>query len=302
MVVTMYNEEIKKLYIEGLKTNEGVKKSIISAFNTLEKTELKYKKDLGYIPLEIIAREILENNNVTSFSAFKVKISRVRKYKQWILEKNLVPDEYKATFIEDNTCDTRKIFEEYNVIELVKTPEDLNKIIHESLNLQVGVNYTTNDFLAAGYLFLMFSGIKPNETIKVKISDVEITKKELMVRYDEHFIVLPQVFYREIRHIVENRIFFNPQNKQQYEMDKNRLLDDGHHQDDINMKKRIIMCCSNRKIFPKNFRSEEIYIMGHFYRNPEVEKPLAMAKICYGDNPTRAQKERVKQIFKIWKG
>ena len=72
MVTTVYNEEVKKQFIEE-KTSETqeTQKTFKSLFEVTEPIENKYGEDLCLIPMETAAKELLQTGKIGAFSSFK---------------------------------------------------------------------------------------------------------------------------------------------------------------------------------------------------------------------------------------
>lgn len=297
MVITVYNEKIKKEFLEEeAKKTKDTLKTFKSLFETTEEIEIKYKEDLYLIPIETVAKELLQEGKIGVFSTLKTYMSRIKRYSQWALEKGYIPADYRGLIAEKHNF--RKIFNEYAVTAIIKSPEELMKTLKESLSLNYKQEYVNYDFLVAGYLILLFSGVKNEDVMDIKISDFSETNEKIVFKYKERFIKVELEFFKTIKHILKYRAFCDTAIQPSGVFMGEAFINNGKSWDKQHLKKIIITIVSNKNIFKNRFRSSEVYVMGHLYRNMSSNKK-ELVRICYGENYTRTQRERVWQIYDI---
>jgi len=295
MVTTVYNEEIKKEFIEErVKETRDTRKTFKSLFEVTEAIESKYSEDLHSIPMEVVARELLQTGKIGAFSSLKTYMSRIKSYNQWALERNHIPKEYRALIAEQ--CDFRKIFNEYSKAVIIKSPEELMRALTENLSLNYKQGYVNYDFLVAGYLILLFSGVRNEDTMDIEISDFGKTRREIVFKYQEKFIKIYSEFFEIVNYILEHRTYRDAKTDPPGLFMGNAFLDNGKSWNKKRLKSVISTITSDKNIFKSRFRPDEVYIMGQIYRNKSSSKK-ELIKICYGEDYTRAQRERVGRIY-----
>lgn len=297
MVITVYNEKIKKEFLEEeAKKTKNTLKTFESLFEITEETELKHREDLYLIPIETVAKELLQEGKISAFSTLKTYVSRIKRYNQWALEKGYIPEDYRGLVIEKYNL--RRVFNEYVVATVIKSPEDMMEILEENLSLNYEQEYVNYNFLVAGYLILLFSGVENDDVMDIRTSDFSETNEEIVFKYKERFVKLESKFFKTIKHILKYRTFCDIAMQSSGVSMGESFLDNGKNWDKNHLRKTISTRTSDKNVFKHRFRSSEVYIMGHLYRNMSSNKK-ELVRICYGENYTRTQRERVWQIYDI---
>ena len=292
----MYNEEVKKQFIEERCKREDEKKGFISFFGKTEAIELELQKDLFSIPRNVSAEYILKKQNIHSLATMTTYMSMTKKYMLWAIDKNLSSEEDKyLPFEELNLSD---IFLKYNEVELISSPEELIKKIKKKMSVDVNRTYVDMELLSAAYMCLVYQGISVEEIFSINLSDVEQKKNEILIKTKEHFILIYPEFYEIINFIISIRSFQNLKTKNRTQMGR-RLLDNGCGLSDVKLKKQIAAVCSDSGIMKSGFRTEDLFVMGMIYKNipRKVKSKKDILIDCYGSSYTSRQRTRVYQLY-----
>lgn len=295
-MTTVYNEEVKKQFIEERCKREDEKRKFISFFGKTEAIEFELQKDLFSIPRSVLAEYILKKQNIHSLATMTTYMSMTKKYMLWANDKNLSSEEDKYLPFEE--LNLSNIFLKYNEVELISSPEELIKKIKKKMNIDVDRTYVDIELLSAAYMCLIYQGISVEEVFSINLSDVEQKKNEILIKTKEHFILIYPEFYEIINFIISIRSFQNLKTKNRTQMGR-RLLDNGCGLSDVKLKKQIAAVCSDSGIMESGFRTEDLFVMGMIYKNiPRKAKSKKDILVdCYGSSYTSQQRTRVYQLY-----
>jgi len=90
----MYNEVVKKQFIENLSSESAIQ-NYHTLFSQVESLEIEHDEDIYNLPLDIIAKYIMENTTVSCINSLKTKMGRVNTYKRWALVENLINEDVR---------------------------------------------------------------------------------------------------------------------------------------------------------------------------------------------------------------
>lgn len=122
----MYNEEIKKEFLEGI----GNKTNYLVLFNQTKELEEKEHDDLYNIPTDVTLKYLIKKKTLTALTTAKSKYKVIKRYKKWAITKDLV--EQGAKYIEPK-IDIEQLYMKYCQAVIFKTPKQLIDKLNECL-------------------------------------------------------------------------------------------------------------------------------------------------------------------------
>jgi hypothetical protein len=154
----MYNEERKMRFVEEM----GASKTICQTlFNATSKAEKVVDTDLCELPTEAI-QAILDNNLGIDPSLIKTYIKTIQRYIEWcdVQHYPVYSKDVKLTINMDEKI--RRL--------MVSSPQHLEAVLNKVFD---PVSMETTDCLYRCFFWLAFAGFKIEETMKVKVSEVD---------------------------------------------------------------------------------------------------------------------------------
>lgn len=154
----MYNEERKLRFIEDAKKSEDYAKSV---FHNLSCVEKEHDKDLCELPVEILQPVVNSRLGIRTRSV-EIGLSILRDYERWCREQGY-PVSGGIGLIEVDMADKMRRL-------MVASPQHLEYILNKAFE---PVDSETVDCLYRCYLWMAFSGFSEDESLSVKVSDVD---------------------------------------------------------------------------------------------------------------------------------
>lgn len=188
----MYNEELKKNFIQQKTRSIREYKCMISFFNRIEKHEVEFGGDICTMPEKELSEAVVEISGVVE-SSRKRAFSVIKDYISWCKDNN-VRNVSEAIF--SIKIDYLETFRE----KMVSSPADLHDFMNSILR---DVEEETVDDIVRGFLWLAFIGLPQEESFKVKTSDVNLEKQ--VVRYGGAFLPI----YDEAMPVMTNLVKLN---------------------------------------------------------------------------------------------
>jgi hypothetical protein len=173
----MYNESIKKRFIETL-PNEEQKTMYKSLFNRAQGFETQIGKDLYAFGMQNCWDFINEIGSKSIVHIYALK-SQYGRYAEWCIENKIANDNYWILVYGDESF-VRRSF----ALRYVKDIDTLEKIVETSLT----------DIYDKYLVYLLYMGLKGdnwNELRTLKSSDVDIKNKTIKTQQNEYPIIAP---------------------------------------------------------------------------------------------------------------
>lgn len=157
----MYNEELKKKFVRDYTTKISSARNCEYTFNSTEKYELKFSKDVCQMNEEEISETIHGITGIRS-SVSSVRVTILRAYSKWCVS-NGVPGANELVF-KVSIDDADKIRE-----KMVVSPLGLNVFLNAVYEKE---EEKTTDNAHRCFLWMAFAGMDVYDTISVKTTDI----------------------------------------------------------------------------------------------------------------------------------
>jgi len=258
----MYNEVVKKQFIENLSSESAIQ-NYHTLFSQVESLEIEHDEDIYNLPLDIIAKYIMENTTVSCINSLKTKMGRVNTYKRWALVENLINEDVR--YFENDRKLIAETFERYSKTYLFSSPADLKMQIDKYLNQKNDMGVTTDE-LSAAYLMLLFQGFSQEEIFQIKLDNIKLTKSYMAIMNEDKIISIHKEFIDLLSKIYTQRTYIGNKKKQQIcNKMSDRYIDDGFDYNDHYMKVKILKKISTKMKKELAFNTNDVYLMGRIY-------------------------------------
>lgn len=154
----MYNEERKLQFIENAKRSRDYAKSV---FHNLSCVEKEFDKDLCELPVEILQPVVNRRLGVRSRSV-EVGLSILKDYERWSREQGYPVCGGIGLLKVDMADKMRRL--------MVASPQHLESIMNDAFD---AVDSETVDCLYRCYLWMAFAGFSEDESLGVKVPEVD---------------------------------------------------------------------------------------------------------------------------------
>lgn len=185
----MYNEELKKRFIDQYTNNNSTKKLCETIFNSFESSEIEWGGDLCTKSTEELLPKINNLSGVRSRSQL-MQLSILRDYVKWCILTNV-----------DGACDGMLNINDVKMDSLktqtVSRPKHLQKYLDSICSPE---EKCTTDNIYRCFYWLAYAGMDEEDILNVKISDVDF--KRMQVNYPRKYTVVP--IYAEAVHAFKN--------------------------------------------------------------------------------------------------
>jgi site-specific recombinase XerC len=190
----MYNQEQKERFIAEFTTNLGRKKVAVDAFEALGKFEEKWKADFCTRAEEEIKPAVSEIIGIRE-SSKKTRLSVLRAYVKWCLA-NDVPN------VKDDLLKIKDFGNEKIKHQMVANPQHLQRYLDTVLDKEEN---KTIDNVFRAYFWLAYSGVKEDDVLNIKSSDVNLSS--MTVAYNGKEYLLYREAYQSIKNCIELTAF-----------------------------------------------------------------------------------------------
>lgn len=293
----MYNKEIKERYLSLLQSDYKI---LHSLFKNTKKFEEAMERDLFDIPIEETLKYLLEGGNIASIQYLKSTASRIRSYKMWALVENLIDEKYK--FIEPR-LKLRQLFNEYNNVNLYRTPKDLKDMTDKYLYNRSEKGVTSDEILTA-YFMLIYQGFRKDEVLELTLDNILFTNNYIVVKNNRIATVIYKEFYSTIAKIYNNRTYAKVSIADDNAVAMNEYfisLGDDFDQKKVQVK---LSKTRNRRISTtERFNINELYLMGCIYEgkisNCSFEEVYDKSKEGM-EHGSSTLKENLKVMWENW--
>ncbi len=158
----MYNEELKRKFIDSYTDKESVKAVCVGTFNALEKIEREHDMDLCSLKTEDIQPVVSKTLGVRSSGHYLV-MSSLKSYARWCLDNNVEGATENIFALTDDNLEKIKT-------QMVNSPMHLQKYLNA---LYYSEEDKTIDDTFRCFFWLAFAGMKEEKILDVRDSDVK---------------------------------------------------------------------------------------------------------------------------------
>ena len=189
-VYGMYNEGVKRDFINAFGMDKWKFRWATATFNSVERAEEKLGKDIA----EMTADEVgtaLGSSDVTSSATLANRIPFIARYKSWCIDNGipavLVRSSDIHVNISDNIRDT-----------MVYSASNLLSIVNEAFPEK-----SANDSkcIYKAHLWFAFSGMQDLDSVRVRVSDIDFNQCSVFL--DNRMYFFSELGKRDIRHACE---------------------------------------------------------------------------------------------------
>lgn len=168
----MYNEELKRKFIESEIKTESRKNVAITCFETTQRYEEYFGADICTLGAEEV-QSILSKIVGVRASGEVTRLSILRLYAKWCMS---IQYPGACNSIEDVKPDTRERF----ASQSVSSPEHLKSILNAVFGSDDDISV---DCVYKGFYWLGFIGVPEDISVKITVDDVDL--QERIIRYDD---------------------------------------------------------------------------------------------------------------------
>lgn len=174
----MYQPEIKQRFIDEFTTGPSLKKRIERLFQSFEEKEQAFQSDLTLLPLQDLQSAFSAGTGLRSADAEDM-LYVLRAYVQWRIKNNLQTTKSVYSL---STDQLDKIFD-----QMVGSPLHLKLKLNSVFD---SPEDETVDCIYRTYLWLAFIGMDEEDTIHVRVSDVDLN--HLCIHFNGRIYDLPR--------------------------------------------------------------------------------------------------------------
>lgn len=173
------NEDRKEQFINSLNYIESSRVIIKRLFNRIRDFETVYDKDLAEMSLSELSRTLYEVAGLTRGNTTKT-MGHIRQYVTWCMDNGFLVNKNILTFREYDTIQTERFRK-----HMVSSPLNLKQRLGE---IYFPPEYKTTHCIPRTYLWLLFMGLTPEESVKVQSTDVDLEKQVLVFNNNSYKI------------------------------------------------------------------------------------------------------------------
>lgn len=190
----MYNEVMKNKFIDNFTTKESTKEFCRRLFNSFEKYEVLWQKDLCTQPQSILVPIASEVSGI-KMSSQKVTLTVLKKYTSWCVN-NGIPNAIEGLVgVADLGVEAMKY-------RTVWSPNELQKYLNDVFEPES--EYTIDNVYRC-YYWLAYGGVKEEDIPKIKVSDVDL--ENLEIDYNGSKVIIYREALQAIRNCVKLEYF-----------------------------------------------------------------------------------------------
>lgn len=164
----MYNEQLKRTYLEKLDYKELYKKNIESMFNICEAFEIKFSRDVSTFTQDMVA-EMMSEVGLLSKTKYP-KISILRQYAKWCVQNGVSGANYEVfnTSYESDVSNFSKIKR-----RMIANPKHLQDCLDKLFDPE---DACTIDNIYRCYAWFAYAGLRSEQMLKLSKYDVDIDR------------------------------------------------------------------------------------------------------------------------------
>lgn len=261
----MYNEEIKKEFLEGI----GNKTNYLVLFNQTKELEEKEHDDLYNIPTDVTLKYLIKKKTLTALTTAKSKYKVIKRYKKWAITKDLV--EQGVKYIEPK-IDIEQLYMKYCQAVIFKTPKQLIDKLNECLYRRNNEGISSDELIIT-YLILLYQGFQTDEIFQLKLSNVQLVNNTAVIQNDRKVVNVYSEFIESLTRLYYCRTYSKDSNSDNSTINMNEYyISMGDQRTQKQTKDRITRLISKR-VFPVvKFNINDLYIMGRMYEAKLFDK------------------------------
>lgn len=310
----MYNDKIKKEYLETLETDWEIKK-METIFNGMVSLETKINKDLYDISYEDALECLDKIKTCTSYNTVDKTYNRIKKYKLWALTKGYISEQSKP-FITDKSAKDNFILK--SQVEIFRNPKDLIDGITVHFT-EMGDDAITKSEMALASMMLSYQGFTLDEALQLTLDNIVFTENNIIIYNDRIAIMAYKEFIPLLTKVYNTRVLIENEGKsKRNKIETNYYITLTPNESDIKYtRQKVTTLIYQRITIPKKLviKFDKLSIMGAMYEaeSKGLLKYIDKDKLnilserkklfffCYGTNElSRSIINNTISIFKLW--
>ena len=164
----MYNTEVKQAFLDEYIQTPLSKKFYYLIFEAFEPYEMEWEADLCTVPEESL-REVIKNISGMRHTSGVARISALKNYVRWSLARGMPNARDDMLYIQDagdGAFETKTVVNPLHLqqyLDIVFSPENDESI----------------DNIYRAFLWLLFSGVQPDDALKIKSENIDFENMEI---------------------------------------------------------------------------------------------------------------------------